>query len=173
MKQVDSLKNKEKSGILEIEKKEKEIQDKKKDNQESEKQYNDSLKKEAEEKEALKELNEERTLILNGSLPEDIKSEIERLQDEKINMEAFKSLDDRRKELVENKPCPLCGSLHHPYSDEAFIKEHNAENTKLDSDLKRLKNLMNALSLVDEKIKDKEKTEAILLRKLTNSLIIK
>ena len=157
MKQVDSLKNKEKSGILEIEKKEKEIQEKKKDNQESEKQYNDSLKKEAEEKEALKELNEERTLILNGSLPEDIKSEIERLQDEKINMEAFKSLDDRRKELVENKPCPLCGSLHHPYSDEAFIKEHNAENTKLDSDLKRLKNLMNALSLVDEKIKDKEK----------------
>ena len=72
-------------------------------------------------------------------------------------MEAFKSLDDRRKELVENKPCPLCGSLHHPYSDEAFIKEHNAENTKLDSDLKRLKNLVNALSLVDEKIKDKEK----------------
>ncbi|MCI7454819.1 MAG: hypothetical protein MSA93_05885 [Spirochaetales bacterium] len=74
-----------------------------------------------------------------------------------LKEQAFVALEERRKDLVENQPCPLCGSLNHPYSDEAFIKEHKAENSKLENEIRRLRNLMNALSLVDEKIKDKDK----------------
>ena len=133
------------------------IEEKENERDDSRKEYEESRLKEREEEENLEALNGQRSSVLNGILPEEIKSEIERLQDEMLKEQAFVALEERRKDLVENQPCPLCGSLNHPYSDEAFIKEHKAENSKLENEIRRLRNLEKALELIDKKIKEKEK----------------
>ena len=71
----------------------------------------------------------------------------------------FKSLDKRRSDLKEGEPCPLCGAIEHPYADKEFIKEHNAENSRLAEEMERLKRLKNALSLVDKKISAKRRDQ--------------
>ena len=110
------------------------------------------------EEDELSELNKERDSILDGVLPEGIERELEDIQTQMIKEEAFKSLEERRKELRDGEACPLCGALHHPYSDEAFIKEHNAETSRLASEIERLKALKNGLGIVDKKIKEKERS---------------
>ena len=86
-----------------------------------------------------------------------------------LKEEAFKSLDDRRKELKEGEACPLCGSLHHPYSDEAFILAHKAENTKLSCEIERLKALKNGLSIIDERIRKEEKRLNVVMNDVLSS----
>lgn len=50
------------------------------------------------------------------ALQEEIKELEEKLQHQKLHQ----SLDDHRKNLKENEPCPLCGALEHPYATESF-----------------------------------------------------
>ena len=157
MNRLASLKTKETQGKREIEEYHRKIEEKENERDNSRKEYEESRLKEREEEENLEALNGQRSSVLNGILPEDIKSEIERLQDEMLKEQAFVALEERRKDLEENQPCPLCGSLNHPYSDEAFIKEHKAENSKLENEIRRLRNLEKALELIDKKIKEKEK----------------
>ena len=157
MNRLSSLKTKEAQGKREIEEYHRKIEEKENERDNSRKEYEESRLKEREEEENLEALNGQRSSVLNGILPEEIKSEIERLQDEMLKEQAFVALEERRKDLEENQPCPLCGSLNHPYSDEAFIKEHKAENSKLENEIRRLRNLEKALELIDKKIKEKEK----------------
>ena len=157
MNRLASLKTKEAQGKREIEEYHRKIEEKENERDDSRKEYEESRLKEREEEENLEALNGQRSSVLNGILPEEIKSEIERLQDEIMKEQAFMALEERRKDLEENQPCPLCGSLNHPYSDEAFIKEHKAENSKLENEIRRLRNLEKALELIDKKIKEKEK----------------
>ena len=157
MNRLASLKTKEAQGKREIEEYHRKIEEKENERDDSRKEYEESRLKEREEEENLEALNGQRSSVLNGILPEEIKSEIERLQDEMLKEQAFVALEERRKDLEENQPCPLCGSLNHPYSDEAFIKEHKAENSKLENEIRRLRNLEKALELIDKKIKEKEK----------------
>lgn len=37
------------------------------------------------------------------------------------------SLEDQRRQLNDNEPCPLCGSLHHPYSTDEIISDVKEE----------------------------------------------
>ncbi|MGN0830408.1 MAG: AAA family ATPase [Candidatus Ornithospirochaeta sp.] len=155
--QLSALKTKRSKNEEEVKRLGKEVLQKEKLRDEAEQEYKALKVKEEKEKESLSSLNKERDTILNGVLPESIEKELERYQTKMLKEEAFKSLDDRRKELKDGEACPLCGALHHPYSDEAFILAHNAENTKLSSEIERLKALKNGLSIIDERIRKEEK----------------
>ncbi|MGN1189702.1 MAG: SbcC/MukB-like Walker B domain-containing protein, partial [Candidatus Ornithospirochaeta sp.] len=108
------------------------------------------------EEENLNVLFGERETILDGKIPESIDSSIDEINKEILKDVVFKSLDERRNNLKEGEPCPLCGAIEHPYADKEFIKEHNAENSRLAEEMERLKRLKSALSLVDKKITAKK-----------------
>ena len=155
--QLSALKTKRSKNEEEAKRLGKEVLQKEKLRDEAEQEYKALKIKEEKDKENLSSLNKERDTILNGVLPESIEMELERCQTNMLKEEAFKSLDVRRKELKDGEACPLCGALHHPYSDEAFILAHNAENTKLSCEIERLKALKNGLSIIDERIRKEEK----------------
>lgn len=50
------------------------------------------------------------------------KLNVEKLELEIQNRELQKTLADYRADLEENKPCPLCGSVHHPWANKAVEK---------------------------------------------------
>ena len=167
--QLSALKTKRSKNEEEVKRLGKEVLQKEKLRGEAEQDYKVIKAKEEKEKENLSSLNKERDTILNGALPESIEKELESYQTKMLKEEAFKSLDDRRKELKEGEACPLCGSLHHPYSDEAFILEHNAENTKLSCEIERLKALKNGLSIIDERIRKEEKRLNVVMNDVLSS----
>ena len=47
---------------------------------------------------------------------------------EKENNDLKKSLEDHRKKLIQGEPCPLCGSVHHIYSNEEKFDNKEDEN---------------------------------------------
>ena len=167
--QLSALKTKRSKNEEEVKRLGKEVLQKEKLRGEAEQDYKAIKAKEEKEKENLSSLNKERDTILDGALPESIEKELESYQTKMLKEEAFKSLDDRRKELKEGEACPLCGSLHHPYSDEAFILEHNAENTQLSCEIERLKALKNGLSIIDERVRKEEKRLNVVMNDVLSS----
>lgn len=70
--------------------------------------------------------------------------EVNHLETEKENQTLRLEVDELRKKLVENEPCPVCGSEHHPYAEHA---------PSLDSDLdKKLRNQKHQLQLVSSEL---------------------
>lgn len=165
--QISLLKAKEEEGKSLIKKKEKEY----KKAIDNEKEARKALDKEEasllDENTLLSEILKERESVLNGQMPESIDSSIDDINEKKLKEEKFKTLEDRRKEIRDGEPCPLCGSLSHPYCDEEFIKHHNAENSRLEKELLRLKKLKKALVSVDNSIEAKKE----LVSSLTNRVL--
>ncbi len=57
--------------------------------------------------------------------------EILHLEKAKELEDAIKSLEERRKELVKDGPCPLCGSTEHPWADHAPASSNTADRLHL------------------------------------------
>ena len=110
----------------------------------------------------MRELEEKRSEILDGRLPEDISFGIDKTMDEIRADDVFKSLEDRRKDLENGKPCPLCGALEHPYADEEFLRKHDAESSRLAEELRRLKALKASLEKTDKAISTKKDEISVL-----------
>jgi len=93
---------------------------------------------------------------------------IELLEKQVILLSKIESLEKERKKLEHNKPCPLCGSTKHPYSQQGvpeksdeekklyiekdkrqklsvFIDELNASKIKTESEIKNLKTRISEL----------------------------
>lgn len=63
----------------------------------------------------LAELAEEQEKLLAGWTESALKRNLEEKRQIRLAAERIKSLAARRKELKDGEPCPLCGSLEHPY----------------------------------------------------------
>lgn len=65
---------------------------------------------------ALADLEARRTEQLGGWTLDGLREALEAHRQALIAAEAVKNMEDRRADLEDGKPCPLCGSLDHPYA---------------------------------------------------------
>jgi len=78
-------------------------------------------------KEATKRLSKTKNLINNLEREQKKKEkEILHLEEAKELEDAIKSLEERRKELVKDLPCPLCGSTEHPWAEHTPLPSSTA-----------------------------------------------
>ena len=121
----------------------------------------------------LKALEEEREQILSGKVPEDIQNELLSLRSESTLMKNIDNLAGERGKLEEDKPCPLCGSVHHPYVTPDFLSSHEKEKTVLEKKIREVENLKTAYSLNEEKLRflrDKDSRDRIESEKAKSNL---
>lgn len=120
------------------------------------KTFEDRLK---EAKANTKALNVRKTALLNGNSPEDLDREIDALNKEVI---AAQTMEKHQSMLVEGKPCPLCGAVHHPYAGGNFPSAEGKE-----TELEALKKVRKEAGELDRQIRDSEKDEDAANLKLT------
>ncbi|NLI78598.1 MAG: AAA family ATPase [Candidatus Riflebacteria bacterium] len=87
-----------------------------------------------------------------------IEERITAITEEMALSKEIKDLEERRAELEEGKPCPLCGSLEHPFvagkglpqadagSNEARLKKEKASLKKADAALKKARDTVSQLT---------------------------
>jgi exonuclease SbcC len=89
------------------------------------------------------------------------------LKDREKNKQLTARLEDLRNDLVADKPCPLCGALHHPYADyheladdelELEIKENSTNLMELQNSMAQIK--ANAESVKQDLAKTTQKNSA-------------
>ena len=106
-------------------------------------------KKHTKAREIVEGQERERKTLLDGKTLSDLDGEIETLEREVTEAKVIASLDERRKELEEGKPCPLCGAVYHPYAKRDIpnaegkekelceLKEKRKEANRLDSEIRK------------------------------------
>lgn len=97
-----------------------------------------------------------------------------RLDAEMIYLASVRNLEESRKHLLDGKPCPLCGSLEHPYAHENVPdSDKNAQDLKhVDDSLKILRDQMKSVQkILSQKmnLEQKEK-EVVRLKKECDKL---
>lgn len=122
---------------------------------------------------SLLSLEEKKGSILSGRVPEDLQNELIRLNGESTLMRNIDNLKEERGKLMENKPCPLCGSLHHPFVTDDFLLKHENEKSVLAVKIREVENLQRAYSINEDeigKLKDKDGKEKIEREKKESAL---
>ncbi len=122
---------------------------------------------------SFKSLEEERVQILAGKVPEDLQNELLSLRSESTRIGNIDNLAGERGKLEENSPCPLCGSVHHPYVTPDFLAAHEREKTVLADKIREVQNLQKAYSLNEErtgKLQEKDAKDRLECEKAESSL---
>ncbi len=100
--------------------------------------------------------------LLGGKLLREYRSEHESLLREMAYLKKIASLEEEREKLIDDKPCPLCGSLEHPYAEGNQPKIDKTEEL-----IKHLSILIKQVDHQEAKLKQYEAEE-----KNTSSLFI-
>lgn len=73
--------------------------------------------------------NSDKIVVLNKDIPT-LKSEVEQLEKTLEQQRKHQSLEAHRQQLIPDEPCPLCGSVHHPYAVEEPYFDNQEELLK-------------------------------------------
>ena len=91
--------------------------------------------------------------------------ELNHLETKKENQKLRLEVEDIRKKLEENKPCPVCGSSHHPYSDNLPHAD-----SELDQSLKQQKQNVQTLSNELTKLQARESSKTERFKEMKDEL---
>ncbi len=125
--------------------------------EENARKFEEELGKNAE---AFRVLEDEKARILSGKVPEDLQNELLSLRSESTRIENIDNLSSERGKLEENSPCPLCGSVHHPYVTPGFLSSHEREKSVLAEKIREVQNLQKAYNLNEEKMRKLHEKDA-------------
>lgn len=92
--------------------------------------------------------------ILGELSIKEIRREKEYLVKESLYIKKIIKLEDERSLLVKGKPCPLCGSIEHPYSDDGIPekKEITTKIEDLEQIINRYEEYEESQKLLDKKV---------------------
>lgn len=103
--------------------------------------------------EKIAEIEKQIESLLNNRLLREYRRDYEYLLKEKAFINKITSLEAERKRLIDNQPCPLCGSLDHPYA-LGNIPEIDEIQRKIDA----LKTLIEKIEIQETRKSDLEKS---------------
>lgn len=94
------------------------------------------------------------TTLLDNKLLREFENELKHLRKEKGFIERILSLEEHRKNLEDNKPCPLCGALHHPYAEGNIpsLTEYDININKLEEKIETIKEIEKELTQLKLKL---------------------
>ncbi len=104
--------------------------------------------------EQLKKLEIELKNLLNGKLLREYHTEKDSLLREKVLVEKIQALESHRERLEDNQPCPLCGSLEHPYAQGNIPKL-----SELDIKIQKVQKIILEVEKVENFIKKYQEEE--------------
>jgi exonuclease SbcC len=119
-----------------------------------------NLKTQMREKEIL------RSNLLGEKQLREYKADKDHLQREQILLAKIEQLEDERVHLIEGNPCPLCGSLTHPFSDHTQLPED--ENEKA---IETLTTLITNCEQLDEEIRVLNEKINLILQDVKNGML--
>jgi exonuclease SbcC len=97
-------------------------------------------------------LNREKNNLLNGRMLREIRTEKDSKLRELNYIAKINTLEEERKYLEDGKPCPLCGSLTHP-----FAAGNIPQPTSLEKEIVGLNELIENIEKLEKQIEDIEK----------------
>ena len=101
-----------------------------------------------------KALQQEQNTLLAGQLPREYRAELENLNEKRVLLQRIATLEDDRNKLVDDSPCPLCGSLDHPYAQGNIPEPDEVEKR-----IRTLSGLLEQITVLDEEIKKQQLQE--------------
>lgn len=98
---------------------------------------------------------------------EKLATEVKELEQVISHQKLHQSLEEQRKNLIDNEPCPLCGSLHHPYATDEIIsnvkEELLVEKRQAFDDINKLltqlETVNDSLTKENEQIREKQNVQ--------------
>ncbi len=141
-----------KLSLIELEKSGKEIDAETKNIAKAEVLKNTEKKKSDELKKELEQITQSLSKLMEGKLLREYQAEKEYLIREALFLKKIVSLEDERKKLVDGIPCPLCGSIDHP-----FVTEKIPEIDEVEVKIETLNNFIKEAETLEDIIKNKEK----------------
>ncbi len=93
-------------------------------------------------------------VLLDGRLLREYREERESLLLKLFDFKKIQSLEEDRARLKDGSPCPLCGSLHHP-----FAEGNIPQSDRMEESISLLSNLIKNAEELENQLKDKEALE--------------
>ncbi len=103
---------------------------------------------------AVGDTKREMEVLLEGRLLREYRAEHEGLLREMAYLRKIQSLEQERQNLKDNSPCPLCGSLHHP-----FALGHVPQADQTEEKISILSSLIKKAEDLEKRLKDREALE--------------
>ncbi|MDB9743958.1 AAA family ATPase [Fibrobacterales bacterium] len=106
--------------------------------------------------------------LLNGLLKRELEKDLKERINEKFLVAKIINFSNERKQLQDDKECPLCGSLEHPFAsnETPTLDELDSKINALEEQLKKLNANQEKMIKLIEVQKDKEQEKALLVQKL-------
>ena len=125
------------------------------------KNHSDMQKKLGVATEKLKQNQDALEQLLSGRSLREYRDRAEDLQNELVRLAKIATLDVQRATLVEGEPCPLCGSVEHPYLTGSVPQDDGVR-----TELEKINNLIRQAESQETLIKELHNSQTLALQKM-------